>query len=196
MIEEWDATAWAASIAASLSEVAADEALVEAVHAVCQSPPWHEPVWAKFLLVDVPKLAVRCVGVRALPSIGMDLGDVIAEMQQVLLVRSRSPNSRWDPARGYKSVAGWCVLVMRSRWSHLQRATRAGHVSIISYANQLSTDDDLWSAEKHIHDEDTSPWLTSRGRPSRAGQRRTGRPMGRPRLHPRPEPAPLARGEL
>ena len=191
MIEEWDPCAWAASIAASLSEVEADEALVEAVHAICQSPPWHEStVWTRRLYVDVPKLAVRCVGVRALPSIGMDLSDVIAEMQQVLLVRSRSPASRWDPERGYKSWAGWCVLVMRSRWSHLLRATRAGHVSIISYANQLSTDEDLWSAEKHIHDEDNSPWLTSRGRPSRAGLRRTGRPMGRPRLHPRPESTP------
>lgn len=187
MIDEWDPCAWAASIATG---VAADEDLVAQVYDVCQSPPWHEPLYGKFLLVDVPKLAVRCVGVRALPAIGMDLSDVIAEMQQVLLVRSRSPNSRWDPARGYKSVAGWCVLVMRSRWSHLLRATRAGHVSIISYANQLSTDDDLWSAEKHIHDEDNIPWLTSRGRPSRAGQRRTGRPMGRPRKHPRPGPAP------
>ena len=182
---EWDATAWAAEIAASLSEVVADEALVAAVHAVCPSPPWHEPTWARRLAVEVPRLAVGACGVRALPSIGMSLEDVLGELQATLIARSQSPASRWDPSRGRTSWTGWACMVIKSRWLNLLRNTRSGHVSCISYANEIGED---WSADRHILDEDNSPWLSSKGRPSRAGLRKTGRPMGRPRKHPKPPP--------
>jgi len=184
MFDEWDPCAWAADVATA---VAADEALVAQVHEVCASPPWHEPQWAKRLAIEVPRLATGACGARALPY--MPLEDVIAELQATLITRSQSAASRWDPTRGRTTWTGWACMVMRSRFLNLVRGTNTPTAKCISFANEMQVED--WSADSHPYDEDDSPWLSSKGkRPSRAGQRRTGRPMGRPRKHPKPHTAP------
>ena len=72
-----------------------------------QSPPWNEPVWASRLQHDVPRLAMHA---GCAPPPGVTWDDYLQELRVTLIIRSLSPKSRWNPARG-KSWAGWACMV-------------------------------------------------------------------------------------
>lgn len=72
-----------------------------------QSPPWNEPLWASRLQNDVPRLAMHA---GCAPPPGVTWEDYFQELRVTLILRSLSPKSRWNPARG-KSWAGWACMV-------------------------------------------------------------------------------------
>lgn len=72
-----------------------------------QSPPWTEPAWASRLQNDVPRLAMR---VGCAPPPGVTWDDYFQELRVTLILRSLSPKSRWNPARG-KTWSAWACMV-------------------------------------------------------------------------------------
>ena len=72
-----------------------------------QSPPWSSPEWAARRQNDVVGLTLH---VTRSPE-GVDVEDFLQEVRCVLVQRSWSPKSRWDPKR--LSWTSWACMVIR-----------------------------------------------------------------------------------
>lgn len=72
------------------------------------SPNWSEPEWAHRLQHHIPALTRKVT----LPPYGVEWEDFLQEVRQILIVRSHSPKSKWDPRRA--GWPGWCCLVIKT----------------------------------------------------------------------------------
>ena len=82
------------------------------------SPDFNAPEWAHRLMHDVPKLVYAA---KLRPPFGMDEEDWLSDLRETLLKRSRSPKSKWSPARGRTTWSSWCTLVCASRSMNIYR---------------------------------------------------------------------------
>lgn len=108
------------------------------------SPDWSDPVWAHRLAHDVPKLIRHAIRGRTPTHIAVcpdAMEDTISEVTLTILRRSRSPKSRWDPARG-RNWQGWVHMVARSSIWKIARHDRANPHHTILPASALHGHDE------------------------------------------------------
>lgn len=87
---------------------------------ITQSPDWNLPEWEQVLTDTVPRF---CRKFSLHPPPGMEWDDFLQEMRKILIVRSQSPGSQWDPNRS--SWTHWVLIILRTYNINLWKQSRA-----------------------------------------------------------------------
>ena len=82
------------------------------------SPNWSEPLWAHRLQHHIPAMARKVTQ----PPYGVEWEDFLQEVRQVLIIRSHSPKSKWNPERA--GWPGWCCLVIKTFSMNLHKKAK------------------------------------------------------------------------
>ena len=99
------------------------------------SPDFSDPVMARRLMVDIPRLA-HAAGLR--PPTGWDEDCWHQELRETLLKRSRG-RGKWDPARGRTTWSSWATMCMQTRNMNLYRLASSpkGKVLVLCSTGQM-----------------------------------------------------------
>lgn len=140
-----------------------------------QSPPWSStPLWASRIQEDVVALTKY---VTTSPE-GVEWEDFLQEVRCVLVQRSWSPKSRWDPKR--LTWSSWACMVIRSfaiNYHKKQRIRRTTNV----YVEDLEAAFGFSPADSPLPNlAEDAPWRIG---PEAIGWSSKGRARKRPELH-------------